>query len=51
MNQGRTTDNCPGRQNGGNHCHRTEYKGKKMKKKRERERERITHPKGPLGQG
>ena len=50
MNQGRTTDICPGRQNGGNHCHRTECRGKNEKKKK-KERERISHPKGPLGQG
>ena len=34
MNQGRTTDICPGRQNGGNHCHRTEYRKKDEIQKR-----------------
>ena len=41
-NQGRSTDKCPGRQKGENHCLRTEYKKKNEKKWRQ--------PKRPLGQ-
>ena len=31
-NRGRRTGKWPGRQNGGNHCHKTEYKTKNEKK-------------------
>ena len=33
-NRGTRINKLPGRQNGGNHCHREEYSKKRMKKKK-----------------
>ena len=43
---GKRRGNWSRRQNGGSHCHKTEYRKKNMKKKKGRRRQ----PKRPLGQ-